>query len=33
MKKSLTQFKEDWEKIGKQEFYNQIGPTYLTYRA
>jgi hypothetical protein len=27
----LNQFKEDWEEIGKQEFNNQIGPTYLTY--
>jgi len=27
----LNQFKEEWEKIGKRTFYNQIGPTRLTY--
>jgi hypothetical protein len=27
----LNQFREDWEETGKQEFYNQIGPTRLTY--
>lgn len=27
----LNQFTKNWGKSGKQEFYNQIGPTYLTY--
>jgi hypothetical protein len=28
---AISQFKEEWEGGGKSEFYNQIGPTRLTY--
>jgi len=27
----INQFKDEWENGGKSEFYNQIGPTRLTY--
>jgi len=27
----ISQFKDEWEDGGKSEFYNQIGPTRLTY--